>query len=289
MFALDVRMMQRWSGALMVVAVFVVLCLAPEEALAGPGGVFVKGIASTKIGKVVLTLVALIFFPLLIWVFAGIWLGRRRTRRDLKVMAAMDPAFEWRSIHERLTLIVQSVSDAWRDDDLARVAPMLTAAYYEEQKDLLARWAAEGKSNVFTLEKLRSIRPLHFSAQFGPNHSTLTVTVVADAMDFLMDLGSGKVLRGKDRQEKNHETIWRFRFLDGDWLLDAIEPGDMELAIARLPRVIERSGSPEMVDGFDSEFSTPDLATEVRADQEERADVQVSSDEEHRRAEGDPP
>jgi hypothetical protein len=210
---------------LMVAFIFI------QPAYAGPGGHIAKVLAKTFWGKMVLGLLTFILLPVGIFLYIKQKLAERRARKDLKYMAQHDPNFDWPWAKARILDCFYWIHSAWKEDDVSEACEYMTGWYWQNrQLAYLDRWHREGLRNVCAVKKIRSIRPLlfiHRNDDAAHEGSLLVVSITANMQDFLVHRETDRVVEG-DRKFKDHETIWTFTLVEGQWRVSNIEEAGRE-------------------------------------------------------------
>lgn len=216
-----------------VAALGLILFLLPGEAAwAGPGGEIVELAFKTWWGRIIVLVLAVVLLPLILYVFVRQALGVRSTKKDLARLAEQWDYFAWPRIHSRVKAGMETLYGEWSTGKLEASAEFMTAPYHASQQDLLDRWAEEGKRNVTELRKIGKIRPLGVHVESEESMSVVPVLITVDLVDYLEDVSTGKILKGKKKVQDDHEVIWLMVHDDGEWLLHAIEDGADSLAYA---------------------------------------------------------
>lgn len=215
----------------------VVLALAVEPAIAGPGGKIASAAFDTFWGRIIAGVLVVVFLPLITYVLLREKLSERRARKDLRFMAAYSPLFDWLKIQERAKDCFFRVHSGWEKEDLSEVSGWMTDWYWQNQQQVhLERWKREGLVNVCVVKKITNIKPLLFvHRNQGGEHedSMVVISLEAKMKDYLQERESGKVVEGSKRY-KEVETVWSFTLDDGVWKVSDIEEGSMSLAYARM-------------------------------------------------------
>lgn len=208
-----------------------------EPALAGPGGKIASAAFETFWGRIILALLVIVLLPLASYAFVREKLAERRTRRDLRYMAAHDPVFDWLNIQQRAKDCFFRVHAGWEREDLSDVAGWMTDWYWQNQQLAhLDRWKREGLVNICDVKKITAIKPVLFvHRNHGAEHaaSMVVISITARMKDYLQDRTTGKVVEGSKRY-KEVETVWTLTLEDGAWKVSDIEEHHMSLAYARL-------------------------------------------------------
>ena len=210
---------------LMVAFIFI------QPAYAGPGGQIAKVLAKTFWGKMVLGLLTFILLPIGIYLYIKQKLAERRTRKDLKYMAQHDPNFDWPWAKARILDCFYWIHSAWKEDDVSEACEYMTDWYWQNRQLVhLDRWHREGLRNVCAVKKIRAIRPLlfiHRNDDSAHEGSLLVVSITANMQDYLVHRETDKLVEG-DRKFKDHETIWTFTLVEGQWRVSNIEAAGCE-------------------------------------------------------------
>ena len=210
-----------------------VLVVMPDEALAGPGGQFVKAAFKTPFIRWILVFLAILLFPLVIYIYVREKLGIRRTKADLAGIARRHPVFAWPKIKAHVMRAIRDIHRVWSTGDLSSVAHYMTEDYYLSQQAMLDRWAEEGKRNVNEVRRINKVQPLHVSVEDDDSLSIISVLVDVKVVDYLENVATGKVVKGNKKPQDGFETIWMFVLVDGQWLLHSIEDGSESLVMAQ--------------------------------------------------------
>ena len=163
-----------------------------------------------------------------------------RCKRDLAVLARQLPMFDWPAMEKRMRAAVETLYTAWGKGDLSPAAEYVTASFFQSQQDLIARWAEEGKQNVFQLHDAVRVAPLYIRVEDAESLSVVGVRIKGSATDFLLHTDTGKVLKGK-RDKDTLENVVYFVYADGEWLLNSIEEGSQTLAVASMKNQLDAS------------------------------------------------
>jgi hypothetical protein len=210
---------------LMVAFIFI------QPAYAGPGGQIAKVLAKTFWGKMVLGLLTFILLPVGIYLYIKQKLAERRAYKDLKYMAQHDPNFKWLRAKARILDCFYRVHSAWKQEDVSKACEYMTDWYWQNQQLVyLDRWHREGLRNVCAVKKIRVVRPLlfiHRNDDAAHEGSLLVVSITANMMNCLVKRETDEVVEG-NRKFKDHETIWTFALIEGQWRVANIEEAGCE-------------------------------------------------------------
>ena len=238
---------------LMVAFIFI------QPAYGGPGGQIAKVLAKTFWGKMVLGLLTLILLPVGIYLYIKQRLAERRAYKDLRFMAQYDPNFEWLWVKQRILDCFYRVHSAWKEEDVSGSCEYLTDWYWQNQQLFhLDRWHREGLRNVCAIKKIRAIRPLlfnHRNDDTAHEGSQLVVLITANMQNYRVHRETDKLVEG-DRKFKDHETIWTFTLVEGQWRVSNIEAVGCEFdyifQVKNVPRIEETvadCANPIKIDG----------------------------------------
>jgi hypothetical protein len=161
-------------------------------------------------------------------------------------MAQHDPNFEWLRAKERILDCFYRIHSAWKEEDVSDACEYMTDGYWQNQQLVyLDRWHREGLRNVCAVKKIRAIRPLLFiHRNDGAAHegSLLVVSITANMQDCRVKRETDQVVEG-DRKFKDHETIWTFTRVEGQWRVSNIEAAGCEFdyifQVKNVPRIEE--------------------------------------------------
>ena len=215
----------------------IILLLVAEPAFAGPGGKIASAVFETFWGKVILGVLTIFFLPLISYILIREKLAELRARKDLRFMAAINPAFDWLKIQQRAKDCFFRVHSGWEQEELSTVSGWMTDWYWQNQQMVvLDKWKKQGLVNICNVKKITNIKPLLFvHRNQGAEHedSILVLSIEAKMQDYLQDRHTGKVVEGSKRY-KEVETIWSFAMENGQWKVSDIEEDSMSLAYAKM-------------------------------------------------------
>ena len=223
-----------------IFVVFLVIIFAlvvVEPAFAGPGGKIAKVAFETFWGRIILSILVIVFLPLILYWLVSEKLSERRALRDLRFMAGYDAVFDWLKVRERAKDCFQRVHSGWEKENLSGVSDWMTDWYWQNQQLVhLEKWKREGLVNICNVKKMTKIKPLLFiHRNQGAEHedSMVVISMEAKMNDYLQDRNTGKVVEG-NRRYKTVETVWSFTLENGEWKVSDIEEDAMSLAYAKL-------------------------------------------------------
>lgn len=201
-----------------------------EPVFAGPGGI-IKEVAMSFWGKVGLSVLAIIFAPLIIWYMAKRHKHIKLVRSDLDRLAALYPQYRWLDVRDRATEIFLWMWSAWSQQKMSIAADFTTHWFWQNQQLILDQWAAENLQNVCRPEKIISITPLYIEhiEEDNGDGSCIVVQIKATVVDYLKNNSTGAIVKGEEKVG-DLETIWTLKRQEGEWRLNFIEDGSQEFA-----------------------------------------------------------
>ncbi len=220
-----------------VSAVLLILISLMEPAFAGPGGKIASAIFQTVLGKILLFILFILFFPLILYTLVREYLAERRTLKDLRELAKLNNLFDWLILRERMTDCFYRIHRAWHKENMSEASAWMTGWYWKNQQLVyLDQWAKEGLINHCRVKKIRGFKPL-FLAYRGNDKvadgSRLVVSITAKMEDYLAKRETGEVVEGK-KGFQEVETIWTFTVQNEQWVVANIEEDMLSLDYAKL-------------------------------------------------------
>lgn len=221
---------------LCLVAVVLFIVLAPETALAGPGGKIVEVAARSLIGKIVITVLVIVFLPLILYIYFREVIAERRTLNDLKRLRQFNRDFDWFRLKERVSECFHRVHSAWRTEDMEQATQWMTSWYWQNQQiAFLEQWKRDGLVNHCRVKNIKRIRPLFLAVEDGQSSedARLVVSISAVMEDYLAERETGKIIQGQ-KGFHDMETVWTFVVENNQWVVSNIEEDVMSLFYAKL-------------------------------------------------------
>jgi hypothetical protein len=222
--------------ALLVVALLLVL--APDSALAAPGGKIASGLFKSTGGKILLVLLCVVLSPIIFYVLLKEHFAERRTLKQLARLKTVNLSFDWVRLKERVTDCYHRVHAAWRQEAMSEAAEWMTSWYWQNQQlAYLNQWERDGLVNHCRVKSLGKVRPLYLTYEVDEsgsnNGSRLVVSITANMEDYLAERATGKIVEGAKGFEDT-EHVWTFELREGKWVVANIEEGSMSLNYAKL-------------------------------------------------------
>lgn len=229
---------QKRIAALVVVVIVLLLCVDPIYA--GPGGTVVKAIFKTWWGKVLLSLIALVLFPLIAYVKFREYFAVKKCKKELEKLQLINDDFRWSKLEKTVKQVFERVYLAWSKEDMSTVSNYVSHWYWQNQQLVyLDKWKSENLKNICKLQSVGKIRPLHLEIMNRANleGSRITFAIEGRIKDYLIDRTTFKVKEGKNSYD-DEEKVWVFEYTDGQWLLDDIQDDSLTLAFAKLENIV---------------------------------------------------
>lgn len=273
----------RWLTSLQVVAL--ALFVFSGVALAGPGGEVAEFFFKTRVGQIIGLILAIIFIPLIVYVWVREKIGVARTRKDLEGLAQRYPWFTWSRIEARVRKALPVLYTEWGKGRLEKSASFMTPVCFDSNNDILERWSEEGKRNVTRLKKLKKVRPLWCRTEDEESYSIMAIGITVDLEDYLMNLTTKKVLKGsKGKVKADHEVIWMMVDVEGEWFLHTIEEGSNSLSFAQQKNMLDTRQLElrrrEIIERR-SAAAAPQVAEHLETYEAEDAEVDVAERRQH--------
>jgi hypothetical protein len=223
-----------------LVFVVVLLLIFVDPIYAGPGGTVVKAIFKTFWGKILLSVIGIVLFPLIIYVYFREYLATKKCKNKLATLQLINDDFRWSKLEKTVKQIFERVYLAWSKEDMSTVSNYVSHWYWQNQQLVhLDKWKSENLKNICSLESVGKIRPLHLEIINSENleGSRIAFAIAGSIKDYLIDSTTGKIKKGSNSYG-DEERIWVFEYTDGKWLLDDIQEGTLSLAFAKLDNII---------------------------------------------------
>jgi len=215
----------RWALWISLAVFAAVVFVAPDLALAAPGGL-VKAAARSTLGKIVMAVLVLVFLPVIVWFLVRRAVLVRRTRQALRLLGGRVPHFAWLPLKERVSEVFGWVHSAWDQGKMELAREYMTAWYVRNQQLQLDKWERDGLRNVTSDVRIKDLTPLYVSHDPSSGEpDRIVIEIEAELRDYLVEKATGKIAQG-DKTLGRLTTVWSFVHEDGRWLLSNIEPED---------------------------------------------------------------
>lgn len=225
----------------LILTLFVIVFLFWVDPMyAGPGGYIAKGLFKTFWGKILLSALAVILLPLLVYIRLVEFRKARKIKKILNTIALQNREFSWMQLEKEYSNIIRRVYNAWSNEDMGEVKQYVNNWYWQNQQLVfLEQWKRENLKNVSRLKVIEKLKPLYLELTTNDNWegTRVAVLVQVDAEDYLMERDTQKVVQG-NKGYQNLEYIWMFEYTDGKWLLDNIREGNFSLQFAKLEDIV---------------------------------------------------
>ncbi|MBL7825785.1 MAG: Tim44 domain-containing protein [Saprospiraceae bacterium] len=225
---------------ILVSLTLLLICFCALEAWAGPGGKIAKVLFTTFWGKLLMLVLFILLLPLILYSRVRQYFKVRSTMKSLRVLGMKNPQFNWMNLKTRLTDVFTRTHLAWGKEDMGDVSEFCTSWYWQNQQLIhLDRWKNQGLINVSQLNRIKKMEPIFVSYSGLPNgdNSLIVVDFDANVEDYLMQRDSGLIVEGK-KGFQDVETLWTFRLVNGNWLLDNIEQLEFWSMYIKMPNEV---------------------------------------------------
>lgn len=213
-----------------VAAVTVAVLFIADPAVAAPGGKIARAVFESFWGKVALALLVIVFLPLIVLSMLKERRMVRRARADLATLAQASPAFRWVDLRERALACFQRVHAAWRAEDTAEAADVMTDWYWRNQQlVVLDEWAAQGLVNHCTVKEVTSVTPLVVMPRTDTQAfegSKVVLSISAEMQDYLARRDGGDIVEGSEKF-KQVTHLWTLELDGGRWKVSNIDESAM--------------------------------------------------------------
>ncbi|VXB58426.1 Tim44 domain-containing protein [Maribacter litoralis] len=230
----------RKSHLIILVLVLALVLFDIDPMYAGPGGTVVKAIFKTWWGKVLLSILGIIFLPLTIYVYFREYFAVKNCKKQLLELGKRNKDFSWLNLDKNVRNIFNRVYIAWNNQDLKEASSYISHWYWQNQQLVhLDEWKKENLRNVCKVDGIKSVKPLYLeiSEQENLEGSRIAFLITANIMDYLKNNDTHKIVQGSNKYD-DEEKIWVMEYTDGQWVLDDIQDGQLSLAFAKTKNII---------------------------------------------------
>lgn len=230
----------RKSHLIILVLVLALVLFDIDPMYAGPGGTVVKAIFKTWWGKVLLSILGIIFFPLTIYVYFREYFAVKNCKKQLLELGKRNKDFSWLNLDKNVRNIFNRVYIAWNNQDLKEASSYISHWYWQNQQLVhLDEWKKENLRNVCKVDGIKSVKPLYLEISEHENleGSRIAFLITANIMDYLKNNDTHKIVQGSNKYD-DEEKIWVMEYTDGQWVLDDIQDGQLSLAFAKTKNII---------------------------------------------------
>lgn len=217
-----------------------ILFLFIDPVYAGPGGTVVKAIFKTWWGKVLISALCIILFPLFFYIRTVEFLAVRKAKKQLAKLGMVNKDFAWLNVEKNVSNVFQRVYLAWGNENMKEVSEYVNHWYWQNQQLIhLDRWKKENLLNICKLESISNIKPLYLEITSDDKFegSKIAFSITANIKDYLINRDSKKVVQGKNTYD-DETKIWIMEYTEGKWLLDDIRNDEFSLSFAKMENVI---------------------------------------------------
>ncbi|WP_437370036.1 hypothetical protein [Maribacter litoralis] len=230
----------RKSHLIILVLVLALVLFDIDPMYAGPGGTVVKAIFKTWWGKVLLSILGIIFLPLTIYVYFREYFAVKNCKKQLLELGKRNKDFSWLNLDKNVRNIFNRVYIAWNNQDLKEASSYISHWYWQNQQLVhLDEWKKENLRNVCKVDGIKSVKPLYLEISEHENleGSRIAFLITANIMDYLKSNDTHKIVQGSNKYD-DEEKIWVMEYTDGQWVLDDIQDGQLSLAFAKTKNII---------------------------------------------------
>lgn len=217
-----------------------VLFLFIDPVYAGPGGTVVKAIFKTWWGKVLMSALCIILFPLFFYIRTVEFIAVRKAKKELAKLGLINKDFLWLHVEKNVSNVFSRVYLAWGNENMKEVSEYVNHWYWQNQQLIhLDRWKKENLLNICKLESISSIKPLYLEITDDDKFegSKIAFSITANIKDYLINRDTKKVVEGKNTFD-DETKIWIMEYTEGKWLLDDIRNEEFSLSFAKMDNVI---------------------------------------------------
>lgn len=232
--------MKRRQILILVGLTLLLICLFSLEAQAGPGGKIAKALFTTIWGRIFLAIMTIVLLPFIVYSKFRQYFKVKNTLKTLRQLGAVSPPFNWLTMKNRLTDVFTRTHLAWSKEDMGDVSEYCTHWYWQNQQLIyLDRWNAQGLMNKSQMRHIKRMEPIFVRYSNLPQgeDSIVVVDILANIEDYLVQVDSGLIVEGK-KGFQDVETLWTFRLLQGQWLLDNIEQVESWSMYIKMPNEV---------------------------------------------------
>ncbi|MEP2060100.1 MAG: hypothetical protein ABJJ05_19985 [Maribacter litoralis] len=230
----------RKSHLIILVLVLALVLFDIDPMYAGPGGTVVKAVFKTWWGKVLLSILGIIFLPLTIYVYFREYFAVKNCKKQLLELGKRNKDFSWLNLDKNVRNIFNRVYIAWNNQDLKEASSYISHWYWQNQQLVhLDEWKKENLRNVCKVDGIKSVKPLYLEISEHENleGSRIAFLITANIMDYLKSNDTHKIVQGSNKYD-DEEKIWVMEYTDGQWVLDDIQDGQLSLAFAKTKNII---------------------------------------------------
>lgn len=224
----------------LVITLVFVLFLFIDPVYAGPGGTVAKALFKTWWGKLLMSVLVIIFLPVIFYVRVIEFIAVRKAKKQLAKLALKNKDFSWLNIQKNVSNVFSRVYLAWGNENMKEVSEYVNHWYWQNQQLVhLDRWKKENLLNVCKLQSISSIKPMYLEITDNDNFegSKIAFEITASIEDYLIKRDTRRVVQGK-KGFNDESKIWIMEYTDGKWLLDDIRDEEFSLSFAKMENVV---------------------------------------------------
>ncbi len=224
----------------LIITLVFVLFLFIDPVYAGPGGTVAKALFKTWWGKLLMSVLVIIFLPVIFYVRVIEFIAVRKAKKQLAKLALKNKDFSWLNIQKNVSNVFSRVYLAWGNENMKDVSEYVNHWYWQNQQLVhLDRWKKENLLNVCKLQSISSIKPMYLEISDEENFegSKIAFEITANIEDYLIKRDTRKVVQGK-KGFSDESKIWIMEYTNGKWLLDDIRDDEFSLSFAKMENVV---------------------------------------------------
>lgn len=151
---------------------------------------------------------------------------RKRVEAVMDEAAALDDAWDKDRFLAHAQQAYVLVQKAWvaRNQDIAK--DVMTPALYAKHKADTDAMRERGEAAALEKLEILAARPMYMADRGDDTRDEIWVQFTARAIDYKVDVRSGKVLEGSKNKLSTFKEVWKFKRDRTTWRVDAIE-GDL--------------------------------------------------------------
>lgn len=217
-----------------------ILFLFIDPVYAGPGGTVAKALFKTWWGKLLMSLLVIIFLPIIFYVRVIEFIAVRKAKKQLVKLALKNKDFSWLNIQKNVSNVFSRVYLAWGKGNMQEVSEYVNHWYWQNQQLVhLNRWEKENLQNVCKLQSISSIKPMYLEISDEDNFegSKIAFEITANIEDYLIEKNTRKIVQGK-RGFNDESKIWIMEYTEANWLLDDIRTDEFSLSFAKMENIV---------------------------------------------------
>ena len=141
--------MKKQHKQLLLTIIIIAILFYADPVFAGPGGTVAKGLFKTWWGKLLMTLIAIIFLPVIIYMKTIEYFAVKKTKKQLAQIGIKNKDFSWLNLEKNVYNIFTRVYVAWNNEDMKEVKDYVNHWYWQNQQQVhLDKWKYQQNKTV---------------------------------------------------------------------------------------------------------------------------------------------